>query len=203
MQSLSDHASFLSTKISFLLDAVLGLINLEQNNIIKIFSVAAVMFLPPTLVASVYGMNFHFMPRAQQALGLPARAAGDARLRGRALLSISAARAGCNNGQARDHQHGACSATSKTSRSASATRSYAQFDIDKVLERLLLKGSIVVKKAYCDWDRYKEFKASMHEASFELIEIRTCACPARTPPTSAWSSTRSISATPSRTSTPS
>jgi uncharacterized LabA/DUF88 family protein len=48
---------------------------------------------------------------------------------------------------------------------------YAQFDINKVLERLLIKGSIVVKKAYCDWDRYKEFKASMHEASFELIEI--------------------------------
>jgi uncharacterized protein (TIGR00288 family) len=48
---------------------------------------------------------------------------------------------------------------------------YAAFDIRKVLERLLLKGNIVVKKAYCDWDRYKEFKASMHEASFELIEI--------------------------------
>lgn len=48
---------------------------------------------------------------------------------------------------------------------------YAQFDIKKVLERLLLKGSIVVKKAYCDWDRYKEFKAIMHEAAFELIEI--------------------------------
>jgi uncharacterized protein (TIGR00288 family) len=48
---------------------------------------------------------------------------------------------------------------------------YAQFDIKKVLERLLLKGSIVVKKAYCDWARYKEFKAPMHEASFELIEI--------------------------------
>jgi len=48
---------------------------------------------------------------------------------------------------------------------------YAQFDIKKVLERLLLKGSIVVKKAYCDWERYKEFKAAMHEASFELIEI--------------------------------
>jgi uncharacterized LabA/DUF88 family protein len=48
---------------------------------------------------------------------------------------------------------------------------YAKFDIDRVLERLLLKGSIVVKKAYCDWDRYKEFKAPMHEASFELIEI--------------------------------
>src|SRR5687768_5711952 len=48
---------------------------------------------------------------------------------------------------------------------------FARFDIEKVLERLLLKGSIVVKKAYCDWERYKEFKASMHEASFELIEI--------------------------------
>ena len=48
---------------------------------------------------------------------------------------------------------------------------YAQFDIHRVLERLLLKGTIVVKKAYCDWDRYKEFKPSMHEASFELIEI--------------------------------
>jgi len=48
---------------------------------------------------------------------------------------------------------------------------YAQFDIRRVLERLLLKGSIVVKKAYCDWERYKEFKAAMHEAAFELIEI--------------------------------
>ncbi len=48
---------------------------------------------------------------------------------------------------------------------------YAAFDIQKVLERLLLKGNIVVKKAYCDWERYKEFKAAMHEASFELIEI--------------------------------
>ncbi len=48
---------------------------------------------------------------------------------------------------------------------------YAAFDIQRVLERLLLKGSIVVKKAYCDWARYKEFKAPMHEAAFELIEI--------------------------------
>jgi uncharacterized protein (TIGR00288 family) len=48
---------------------------------------------------------------------------------------------------------------------------YAHFDIRLVLERLLLKGSIVVKKAYCDWDRYKDFKKAMHEASFELIEI--------------------------------
>ena len=48
---------------------------------------------------------------------------------------------------------------------------YAAFDIEKVLDRLLLKGNIVVKKAYCDWDRYKEFKPPMHEAAFELIEI--------------------------------
>jgi uncharacterized protein (TIGR00288 family) len=48
---------------------------------------------------------------------------------------------------------------------------YAQFDMEKVLERLLAKGSIVVKKAYCDWERYKEFKSTMHAASFELIEI--------------------------------
>jgi uncharacterized protein (TIGR00288 family) len=48
---------------------------------------------------------------------------------------------------------------------------YPAFDIQKVLERLLLKGNIVVKKAYCDWERYKEFKGAMHEAAFELIEI--------------------------------
>jgi len=48
---------------------------------------------------------------------------------------------------------------------------YASFDIELVLQKLLLKGSIVVKKAYCDWDRYKQFKAGMHEAAFELIEI--------------------------------
>jgi uncharacterized protein (TIGR00288 family) len=48
---------------------------------------------------------------------------------------------------------------------------YADFDIDKVLQRLLLKGSIVVKKAYCDWERYRDFKKDMHEASFEMIEI--------------------------------
>src|SRR5258706_14590883 len=48
---------------------------------------------------------------------------------------------------------------------------YAKFDIEKALERLLLKGSIVVKKAYCDWDRYKSFKTSMHEASFEMLDI--------------------------------
>jgi magnesium transporter len=71
VQSLSDHASFLGNKIGFLLDAVLGLINLEQNNIIKIFSVAAAMFLPPTLIASIYGMNFDFMPELDKFWGYP------------------------------------------------------------------------------------------------------------------------------------
>ena len=69
--SLSDHAAFLSGKINFLLDATLGLINLEQNQIIKIFSVAAVVFLPPTLVASIYGMNFDLMPELHLSFGYP------------------------------------------------------------------------------------------------------------------------------------
>jgi magnesium transporter len=60
--SIADHANFLAGKINFLLDATLGLINIEQNAIIKIFTVAAVAFLPPTLIASIYGMNFEFMP---------------------------------------------------------------------------------------------------------------------------------------------
>ncbi len=60
--SLSDHATFLGGKVSFLLEATLGLISVEQNNIIKIFSVAAVLFLPPTLIASIYGMNFELLP---------------------------------------------------------------------------------------------------------------------------------------------
>jgi magnesium transporter len=71
IQSLTDHASFLSGKISFLLDAVLGMINIEQSGIIKIFSVAAVVFLPPTLVASVYGMNFQHMPELPWEYGYP------------------------------------------------------------------------------------------------------------------------------------
>jgi magnesium transporter len=57
--SLSDHATYLANKITFLLDAMLGVVNIEQNAIIKIFSIAAVIFMPPTLVASIYGMNFH------------------------------------------------------------------------------------------------------------------------------------------------
>ena len=69
--SLADHVSFLANKIVFLLDATLGMINIEQNNIIKIFSVAAVVFLPPTLVASIYGMNFHQMPELDWHYGYP------------------------------------------------------------------------------------------------------------------------------------
>ena len=61
-QSLLDHSSFIAGKLSYLQDATLGLINNEQNNIIKIMSVAAMVFLPPTLIASIYGMNFHYMP---------------------------------------------------------------------------------------------------------------------------------------------
>ncbi len=62
LQSLGDHSSFISSKITFLQDATLGLINIEQNQIIKIFSIAAVIFLPPTLVASIYGMNVDHIP---------------------------------------------------------------------------------------------------------------------------------------------
>jgi magnesium transporter len=69
--ALSDHATFLGGKVSFLLEATLGMINIEQNNIIKIFSVAAVMFLPPTFIASVYGMNFHHMPELDWPVGYP------------------------------------------------------------------------------------------------------------------------------------
>lgn len=69
--ALNDHAAFLSGKVAFLLDATLGLINVEQNAIIKIVSVAAVVFLPPTLVASIYGMNFQHMPELAWPLGYP------------------------------------------------------------------------------------------------------------------------------------
>ena len=69
--SLSDHATYLSNKITFLLDAMLGMVSIEQNNIIKIFSVAAVGLMPPTLIASVYGMNFKHMPELDWGLGYP------------------------------------------------------------------------------------------------------------------------------------
>jgi magnesium transporter len=69
--SLSDHATYLGSKITFLLDAMLGVVQIEQNNVIKIFSVAAVAFLPPTLIASIYGMNFKYMPELEWPIGYP------------------------------------------------------------------------------------------------------------------------------------
>ena len=71
VQSLADHTTFLSNTITFLLDAVLGVVNIEQSRIIKIFSVVAVVFLPPTLVASIYGMNFHYLPELSWGFGYP------------------------------------------------------------------------------------------------------------------------------------
>ncbi|MBB4006946.1 magnesium transporter CorA family protein [Allorhizobium taibaishanense] len=71
IQSLSEHAGFIASNISFMLDASLGLINVEQNAIIKIFSIASVVFLPPTLVASIYGMNFQIMPELTWVFGYP------------------------------------------------------------------------------------------------------------------------------------
>lgn len=71
VDSLSDHANFVSARINFLLDATLGLVYIEQNNTIKMFSVAAVIFLPPTLIASIYGMNFHYIPELSWYFGYP------------------------------------------------------------------------------------------------------------------------------------
>jgi magnesium transporter len=69
--SLSDHSTYLSNKITFLLDALLGSVTIQQNNVIKLFSVAAVVFMPPTLVASIYGMNFRHMPELDWYFGYP------------------------------------------------------------------------------------------------------------------------------------
>ncbi len=72
VQSLSDHTTYLTNTITFLLDAMLGLVSIEQNNIIKLFSVVAVVLMPPTLVGTVYGMNFKNMPELDWSLGYPA-----------------------------------------------------------------------------------------------------------------------------------
>lgn len=72
LQSLAEYAGFLANKVAFLLDATLGMINIQQNHIIKLFSVMAVLLMPPTLVASIYGMNFHHMPELDQPWGYPA-----------------------------------------------------------------------------------------------------------------------------------
>jgi len=71
VRSLVEHANFLNNKANFLLDAVLGIINVEQTNIIKTFTVASVALMPPTLIASIYGMNFELMPELKWALGYP------------------------------------------------------------------------------------------------------------------------------------
>ena len=71
LDSLDSHTAFLFDKINFLMDATVGFININQNKIIKIFSVASVALLPPTLIASLYGMNFRFMPETQWAYGYP------------------------------------------------------------------------------------------------------------------------------------
>lgn len=71
IQSLEEYANFQSGKVQFLLDATLGLVNLEQNNIIKLFSVMSVVFMPPTLIASIYGMNFEIMPELDWKFGYP------------------------------------------------------------------------------------------------------------------------------------
>src|SRR5262249_23721779 len=71
VRSLADHIGYLSAKITFLLEATLGMINNEQNTIIKIFSVLAVALMPPTLVGTIYGMNFKHMPELEWAWGYP------------------------------------------------------------------------------------------------------------------------------------
>ncbi|TCZ66110.1 magnesium/cobalt transporter CorA [Roseicella aquatilis] len=71
VRSLVEHAGFLNSKANFLLDAVLGIINVEQNAIIKTFTVASVALMPPTLIASIYGMNFELMPELKWDLGYP------------------------------------------------------------------------------------------------------------------------------------
>jgi magnesium transporter len=71
LQSLADYAQFISGKVTFLLDATLGMLSIEQNDIIKIFTIAAVIFLPPTLVGTIYGMNFDFMPELKWPFGYP------------------------------------------------------------------------------------------------------------------------------------
>jgi magnesium transporter len=71
VQSLNDHVTYLGNKVTFLLDAMIGVMSVEQNNIIKIFSVAAVVLMPPTLIASIYGMNFKHMPELDLSFGYP------------------------------------------------------------------------------------------------------------------------------------
>ena len=90
--SLIDHSGFLADNLTFLLDAALGLISVEQNAAMKLFSWAALIFLPPTLVAGIYGMNFDHMPELRLAVRLSVRAGADRRQRGAAGVVLQAAR---------------------------------------------------------------------------------------------------------------
>ena len=90
IDSLDSHTTFLFDKINFLMNATVGFININQNKIIKIFSVASVALLPPTLIASIYGMNFRAMPGAGLALRLPVRARADGRVGGGAVHLLPA-----------------------------------------------------------------------------------------------------------------
>jgi magnesium transporter len=69
---MTDHSNFLGNKVSFLLDATLGMVSIDQNNVVKIFSVVAVFMLPPSLIAGFFGMNFERMPWLHESWGLPA-----------------------------------------------------------------------------------------------------------------------------------
>jgi magnesium transporter len=71
VRSLEDHVAFLSSKINFLLDATLGLISVQQNEVIRVLTVAATFFFPPTLIGTIYGMNFHDMPELDWWFGYP------------------------------------------------------------------------------------------------------------------------------------
>ena len=95
VMAMSDHASFLGTKVSFILDATLGLINIDQNNILKIFSVVTVFLLPPSVIGAVYGMNFEHIPGAR-ALGVLGGAGADAGLGHRAVPVLQAERLAVN-----------------------------------------------------------------------------------------------------------
>ncbi len=92
IESLDGHTAFLFDKINFLMDATVGFININQNKIIKIFSVASVAFLPPTLIASIYGMNFKFMPEFDWELRLSAGARADGGVGADAVLVFPAPR---------------------------------------------------------------------------------------------------------------
>ena len=70
--AMSDHASFLGNNLNFILDATLGMVNIDQNNILKIFSVVTVFLLPPSVIAGIFGMNFALIPTSQQPWGFAA-----------------------------------------------------------------------------------------------------------------------------------